>query len=194
MSARAKKKTKRAHSAPPFRIARTARRLSNPRRPNHTDEELDAAARLSAKFHGRAATKVREVEELEYQPDTLADLGALKELHVMTPAGGRMFPFSSGVRLACTPDGRQLYIVGGDQELDLAALKIPERGNAEVGEVAFIVYRTRKGFHNFEKTDYSHKFGEARGGQRPTLGYDAYNKRMFLVGGSYTVKPEGIVN
>lgn len=197
MSARAIKKTKRARSAPPSSIARSARlrsKLNPRRRRNHTDDEIDAAAKLSEKFHGRPASRVRTVETLEYQPDTLADLGSLKELHVETPRGGRLLEFGSGVRLACTPDGRQLYIVGGDQEIDLAALELPERANVEIGELVRVVYHTRKGFHDFAPTDYVHEMGEGRGGRRPTLGYDALNHQLFVLGGTYSVRPEGIVN
>jgi len=171
------------------------RAKANPRRrPNQEDPELQAAAKLSEKFHGRPATKVRTVESLEYTPDVLADLGGLVELHVATPRGGRLLPFNKGVRLACTPDGLQLYIVGGDQELDLEALGLPDRANVEIGELARVVYDTRKGFHNFERTHYVHDMGEARGGRRPTLGYDALNHQLFIVGGTYIVRPEGIVN
>jgi hypothetical protein len=168
----------------------------NPRRRRNQDDdpELEAAARLSEKFHGRPARQVRTVETMEETPSTLADLGGLRELHVQTHRGGRLFEFRKDVRLASTPDGRQLYIVGGDQELDLAGLSIPERANAEIGEVARIVYYTRKGFHNFEPTLYVHEFGEDRGGRRPTLGYDAINHQLFFLGGTYSVRPEGIVN
>ena len=164
------------------------------RRRNQEDPEVEAAARLSEKFHGRPASKIRTVETLEYTPDTLADLGGLTELHVATPQGGRLLPFGHGVRLACTPDGQQLYIVGGDQELDLEALGLLDRANVEVGELARVVYDTRKGFHNFERTHYVHDMGEGRGGRRPTLGYDALNHQLFIVGGTYSVRPEGITN
>ena len=99
------------------------------------------------------------------------------------------------MRLACTPNGGQLYFVGGDQSIDLAALRIDAEGkdHADVGEVLLVSYLTKKGFHNFEPIEYGHNFGED-GGILPTLHYDTRNKLLYLSGGSYVVTDAGIEN
>ena len=63
----------------------------------------------------------------------------------------------------------------------------------ELGPCMYIEYYTVKGFHDFEPTNYWHLFGE-EDEIRPILCYDRLNKQLFLMGGNYTVKYEGIVN
>jgi len=96
-------------------------------------------------------------------------------------------------RVAASPDGKQLYLVGGDQSVDLSDLGLDARDHVVLGEAERIVYRTSKAYHNFQPTDYVHRFAED-GGERPILAYDTLNERLYFVGGSYQVKPEGIVN
>lgn len=158
--------------------------------------EIEAAAQLAADFHGRPPRRVRTIEEAYTQPSDLADLGKLTELHVIV--GRHIVPmgFSRGVRLAASPNGGQLYIVGGDQALDLKALGLDHqlpKDHVTVGQVHQVVYRTSKAFHNFEPVDYVHEFGE-EGGDLPYLQYDVLNRKLYLTGGTYQVRPEGITN
>lgn len=159
------------------------------------DDDLQAAARLSEKFHGRPARTVREVEEVEHGRDTLADLGRMISFTVWVDEDRPMELQFKGVRLAASPDGGQLYLVG-NQRLDLKALKLDRympKDHITVGPVETIVYHTSKAFHNFEPIDYEHTFAE-EGGEQPVLGYDVLSEKFYLTGGSYQVKPEGIVN
>lgn len=166
----------------------TARRRRNP-------DAIEAAAALSEEFHGRPAERVTVVQEEELEYAAVAELGKLVELHVDTPAGRKRLPFlTSGVRVCSTPDGHNILFLGGDQELDLESLEIEsDKDQLPIGECIGIVYTTKKAFHNFEKTDYVHKFGE-ESGDTPTLGYSPLNKRIYLEGGAYEVRPEGIVD
>lgn len=181
--------------------ATRAPRKPRPRRTSRRQNasEQTAAARLSEGFHGRPARKVRDIEETELQRLTLAELGRLEELMVILPGGQvRQLVFRTArPRLCSTPEGGQLYIVGGDQTLDLTQLAVPKgtagKDHVDIGNVHKIVYRTSKAFHSFEPTDYVHEFGE-EGGTLPTLGYDVLNQRMYLIGGSYQIQPEGITN
>jgi hypothetical protein len=155
-----------------------------------------AAAALSEKFHGRAVRKVREIVETVDEPTDLADLGRLVELQLLQGRHVRPLEFRAGVRVGCTPDGGQLYFVGGDQEIDLAALDLKRwlpKDHVTLGPVARIAYFTSKAFHNFEPSTYEHEFGEERG-VMPLLHYDVRNRKLYLTGGSYQVRPEGIVN
>lgn len=121
-------------------------------------------------------------------------------------------PGYSPVALLCTNEnGTQLYIVGGDQKLDLKALKIPEKDSVVIGEAWSICYRTRKKFDDFQEIDYVHGFGEENAhprlrksadlwedanppeklfgtGELPILRYDVLNERMHLDGGVYKIK------
>jgi hypothetical protein len=171
------------------------RTRKNCRKPNGSDEA--AAARLSEQFHGRPARTVRDVAEVYDEPTVLADLGKLIELHVRLADGSKAtLGFPDNVRLASTPEGGSLYLVGGDQSLDLKRLGLDEylpKDHVIVGLVQRIVYFTSKAFHNFEPTEYTHKFGE-EGGGCPTLVCDVRSRKLYLIGGSYVVKPEGIRN
>ena len=152
---------------------------------------------MSEAFHGRPVRKVKEVSEVYHEPAELADLGRLVELQLIderdyvTP-----LEFKGNVRCTCTPDGGQIYIVGGDQALDLKRLghdKYLPKDHITLGPVAKITYFTSKAFHNFEPSDYEHMFGE-EGGELPLLHYDVHSQKLYLTGGSYQVRPEGIVN
>lgn len=176
----------------------TSKKLRAKARHRKNLSELGRAARLSEQFHGRPARTARVVEEEQAERTVLTDLGRLRELTVLPPDQNKAvaLEFTSNVRLACSSDGGQLYFVGGDQRLDLEALKVAKtlpRDHVLVGAVAQIVYHTSKGFHDFHASDYQHDFGED-GGTLPLLCYDTQSKRLYLVGGTYKVKPEGIVN
>lgn len=166
------------------------------RRRRNSQDSAAAAARLSEKFHGRPVRKVTEFEESYQEPTDLADLGRLIELQVMDGDYVRPLQFGKNVRTAATPDGGQIYFVGGDQELDLKKLGLAKwmpKDHITVGSVAKIAYFTSKVFHNFEPSVYEHRFGE-EGGIEPLLHYDVLNRKLYLTGGSYLVRPEGIVN
>lgn len=172
--------------------------------PDSQAEAIQAAAEMNEAFHGRPANKVVTVEQDEYDRPVLSDLGRLRELAVRigTHAARRyagaktVLPFyGTTTRVTCDPGGTNLYFVGGDQTLDLASVGLEDTGKdvVVIGTCTDIVYSTRKGFHGFEKVDYTHRFGED-GGTPPTLAYSTLNRRFILQGGSYTVRPEGIVN
>ena len=98
--------------------------------------------------------------------------------------------------LAGEPGGRQLFIVGGDQNADryLSDMRVdPGKETVDCGNVYRIEYFTRKGFDKFAPVNYWHHFGEETGVQ-PRLIYDRTNHRLQLAGGEYVVKREGIVN
>ncbi len=167
-------------------------------KPRKNPSEVESAAALSEKFHGRPARTEKTVTEQHTERAVLADLGRLIEMTVYPPDGGKPFAlqFRSNVRLGCSTDGGQLYFISGDQKLDLSALKLNKsmpKDHLEIGYACSIVYSTSKAFHSFEKSDYEHHFGED-GGTYPTLCYDVQNEKLYLIGGTYQVKPEGIVN
>jgi hypothetical protein len=198
----AKRKQIAAHQAKRRRNAqkRAGSKRASSKRPRRRNG-VEGAAALYEKFHQAPAEKVTTKTLATHKHAVLADLGRLAELFVKVDTGDtRKLVFAEQgagvVRLAASEDGGQLYFIGGDQKLDLA--KLGQAGNLPkdhlaIGECTAIAYETAKGFHDFKPSLYVHKFGEG-GHERPALGYDVRNKRLYLVGGSYQVKREGIVH
>jgi hypothetical protein len=175
-------------------VASSAIKVSFSRKPP-SRRNPDAAA-LSEAWHGRPPRSARDVEEIEETPDELADLGGLEELWVIERDGrhARVIRFGHDVRLAATPDGQQLYLVGGDQSLDLDELGVPQAAQArelvEVGPVWKVVYVTDKA-HAGAPTPapFVHEFG-GKNGEVPVLIYNRPNQRMLLAGGVYQIPVE----
>lgn len=182
---------KQRRSAAPSKLTRPAGRR-NP------DAELEGAIALNTKFHGRDTRRIVELLEADNYRSALADLGRLIELDILPPAGGGVrIQFGGNIRVAAAADGGQLYFLGGDQTIDpqrfgLARADLP-KDDLCLGQLVRITYFTSKDFHNFEPTNYTHRFAEQRG-HTPVLGYNVLNRKLYLVGGSYQVKRSGIVN
>lgn len=179
--------------------SRFARELARRRRSNPASEsELDAVARMYTGFHGRGPREWREIRQKRVTPDSLSDLGRLVELRFHRPGYRERYEFAESgprvVRLGTTGNGGQLYFVEGDQELNLHGRGFDlSKDFLCLGHCHAIVYFTSKSFHDFEPSEYVHHFGD-EGGRRPEGGYDVHSKRLFLIGGDYKVRPEGIVN
>lgn len=157
---------------------------------------------LYESFHGKPSTKVLEFSTLYQSRDDYASLGVLVELKVDLVNGQHAvieFPPTGPdkVMLCSSPDGKQLYFIGGDQSLDLSQIGMngPEwhRDLMNIGIADEVTYRTRKGFDKFQLIDYYHELGEETK-QKPVLLYDTINNELQIAGGQYQVKPEGIVN
>lgn len=193
--ARKKKNGRKATSTK--RAGRTSTRGRKVLRKRNSTAE--AAAEMFEQFHGTQSTGSRRIrQEIEF-PDKLAELGKLRRIDIFTATGEAVeLDFTGPVLLCCEPTGRSLYIIGGNQAVPLEDLPLGpaadrEKDHVYLGEAAFIVYDTRKAFHNFEQTEYGHEFGEDDG-ELPQLNYDRKSRLLYLTGGSYEVKPEGIVN
>lgn len=157
---------------------------------------VDEAAAMYEQFHGKPPAHIAEYEMPYHYPHNFAEMGRLKELRVYLDAANPKFAISGfgACEAVCTPDGSNIYFVGGDQGLNLEDLDISsDKDDIDLGPCVHIVYHTVKGFHDFEPTDYYHDFGE-EDGIFPRLNYNRLNKRLYLVGGNYRVRPEGIVN
>jgi hypothetical protein len=169
------------------------KRTTSKKRRNSGEDE---AAAMFETFHQKKPGHIVEYEELVRFPGNFAELGDLIELRVFLDDANRDFPFTrfGECKVVCTPDGSNIYFVGGDQAIDLEALELTtDKDTIELGPCTYICYFTVKGFHDFAPTKYWHRFGE-EDGVFPRLGYDRLNKRLYLIGGAYQVKREGIVN
>lgn len=171
-------------------------RKKSHRRRRNSEGGMEAAAAQFERFHGKEPGKVVEyLEELRY-PDKFAELGRLVELRIYLNDDNPDFALTrfGSTQVVSTPDGSNIYFLGGDQAIDLAALDIAsDKDYVELGPCTYISYYTIKGFHDFQPTTYWHQFGE-EDGIFPTLVYDRLNKRLCLQSGNYRVRPEGIVN
>ena len=170
---------------------------SNPLFP--ATDSAASADDLYTDFHGEPPSRHLEIATEVEEPVHLAELGTLVSLKVATPT---KLEVTLGFEedppyLASSADGRQLYIEGGNQQVDLSGLKMSgkewERPNMMLGDLIETTYRTAKKFDKFKTIDYYHANGE-ESGIPPQLVYDPVNKLLTVVGGKYKVKPEGIVD
>ncbi len=161
-----------------------------------------AAAQLYEDFHGKPPGEVKEIITEVHDHEWLVQLGTLVELKVATvtklDATISFAKDADAPDLCSSEDGRQLYIEGGDQAIDLGALKMSGekwlKESMVLGVLYELTYQTQKGFHKFRTTDYYHRLAEDGGPTQPTLLYDPNNKLLSVSGGNYQVKDIGIVN
>lgn len=171
------------------------RKMRNGRR-RRRNSELGGAERMYETFHQKRPGEILEYDQqLQYRQD-FAQLGRLMELRFDLDSANRDFPLLrfGDCQVVCTPDGQNIYFVGGDQAIDLESLNIASsKDQIELGPCTYIKYHTVKGFHDFTPTDYYHRFGE-EDRIYPTLMYDRLNKSLYLTSGNYRVEREGIRN
>jgi hypothetical protein len=173
------------------------------RNPDDGSEEYAQAKRIAELFHGHPVKEEITVTEQIESHDWLWRIGPLVKLKIRTlTKRNATLPFgqdeTSMVHLFCSPDGRQFYLRGGDQELDIEALGMgPKtewfRDQMLIGEAKEITYRDKKKFHKFKLTDYFHKLGEVTK-KKPMLAYDALAHKMSILGGQYKVETEDLVD
>jgi len=154
----------------------------------------EASARAAYRdFHGKDPETVITVDTPRHYHGVLPGIGKLDFVSLYRPQGrAKGIKFSKGTYLCENEKRTQLFIVGGDQSVNLKDFGISHPHETEVlGEVSEIGYRTEK-LHLIEKDGgkglYVHKFSVPR----PTLVYDVRNKLLSFAGGGYTIPSEGI--
>ena len=152
--------------------------------------------RLFEKFHGKEPKEIAEKQVSAAVRLDYTALGDLDYLKFETPGGtSATITFEGdGVKLASSPDGKQLYCIGGSQNLEgvLTADSL-QKDFLDLGECSEVQYVARKVHNNFEPTQWHHKFGEETG-DRPRLMYDRLRKQIFFVGGDYFIDLKGKVS
>jgi len=163
---------------------------------------LPGATEMCEDFRGSPCGHIDTYQEPEPRPQTLAQLGTLLDLYVKRSGGWKWgeIDFSGrGIKVAANPPGTQIYFIGGNQKIskgELTALCVDNtKEMADLGECMQIGYRANKAHVNGIASGYDHQFGD-RTGRRPRLMYDRRGPqpRIFLVGGEYIAKIEGIDN
>ena len=187
------------------RAARIRGARLNPKRKKRNPKpegELKQAVHLFGSFHGKDPKEIIEKHESAEIRKDYAALGDLVAIGIGDCAmhGQNLvnnwnkcshIAFKGdGVKLASSPNGRQLYAIGGNQNLVSCHGKFEgvdwEKDFVDLGECPFIVYLARKAHGNFEPIEYVHEFGE-KSGIRPQLMYDKLKRRIFFVGGDYFI-------
>lgn len=175
------------------RAARIRTARLNPKkktlRPRRNASEEEQAVRLFQGFHGHDP---KEIVEKHVSAATRLDytaLGDLVYLKVETPVGKKFeFNFNGdGVKLASSPDGKQLYCIGGNQNI-LPCLDedSKQKDFIDLGDGIEVAYLARKIHGKFQPVEYYHEFGEVDG-TLPRLMYDKLRKQIFFIGGNYWV-------
>lgn len=146
-------------------------------------------------FHGQQPREIIRVQENDIGADTYTALGDLWEMKLNCNGENYKLEFAGcHVKLCSSADGRQLYTVGGDQNLSNCLPKgAPDKEFVSLGIVKKISYVTRKKFDKFQESVYEHKFGE-EGGEPPWAFYARTQKRIFIVDGTYKVEAPGIID
>ena len=169
------------------------------RKPETKRKRNPSAAALYEEFHGQPPDETLEFRDKIREHDQLAELGALVEMKIRTLTKlAATLRFDGDAPLLCSsPDGRQLYLQGGDQSLDLHSLKMDgeewRKDSMTIGVIDELTYGTAKKFHHFRMQDYYHRLGEESGVQ-PFLIYDPVNKLLAVTGGQYRTGEPGIEN
>ena len=197
-----KKKSAKAASGRTTKVAAVARPRHRRRTRNPELAGTRQAVRLFETFHGKDAQEVVEKQvsaAMRMDYTALGDLVALglgdcpKHGNALVngwDACNNLTFDGDGVKLASSPEGRQLYLIGGNQNLDKALANWegidPEKDLIDLGECGFVVYEARKAHSNFEPVEWVHEFGE---GSRsvPRILYDRIKRQVFLTGGEYFI-------
>jgi hypothetical protein len=172
---------------------RTRHRLRKGWQPNPSAEALRES------FTGMEVDRVTVHREGHMPGGDYALVGKLLALYVKPLAGGQVQVIKpTGTQVVADESARQLYFVGGDQDITLALDVFGARersaGLFELGQATRIDYKQRKEHVPDPDVDeWRHEFGE-ESGVRPSVLFDAKHKRLLLEGGEYVVRTEGIVN
>ncbi|MFL6311634.1 MAG: hypothetical protein ACJ71W_05970 [Terriglobales bacterium] len=158
-------------------------------------DELSRAEDLFKKFQGRDPEEIIEYMEKDVKRENYVKLGDLTKLEL----GGQAtvdFGKSDLPILSSNADGTQLYIMGGNQDMQAIIQQLGvdhSKDYLDLGEVTQLEYFTRKKLDNFQPVYYYHELGDETD-ELPRLMYDQLNKQLHLIGGAYEVQDVGIVN
>ena len=152
------------------------------------------AAEAFQEFQGRESLEEIVVKDQVHYHKHLAAAGRLEKLEVVSRAGEKVSLYGFKKAMLCFNERRnQLFIIGGDQRVDLKQFGIsPSQAHETetLGEVVTVEYFTTKEHLGSEggTAIYRHKFSRPY----PELVYDVPNEQLTFSGGKYIITPEGI--
>jgi hypothetical protein len=168
-------------------------------RRRNPDGELDQAADLYREFHGREPHEILEMQETDLARRDYTALGPLIDLHFKLPNESLAkisFGDSDAVLVVSSPNGRQIYLLGGNQDISgsLASMGADvSKDLIDLGDAVFISYDASKWQTDFKATIWEHKLGE-ESKVYPRGFYDQIKRRIFFAGGNYRVERPGIID
>lgn len=181
-------------------VRKRATHAGRKRRRNQGEGDSTEAVKLYQAFHGKDPSGLIERQVSDTIRMEYVALGDLEYLIVDPPDPGRRdvkVDFEGDrVKLASSPNGAQLYLIGGNQNLSAMLDKFTDDATKdfiELGAAVEVQYFAHKSQANFQPVSYFHKFGE-ESGVAPMAVYDQIKKQVFLIGGEYRVEAPGIVN
>jgi hypothetical protein len=196
----------------------------NTKRTNPDGTQQDKAADLYRDFQGKEPKEIIEVQRSDRMRKDytgLADLDALvladgfdlqeyetfredmqrnngNFARVRKPSNTGLIYFErrDAVKVAANPDGTQLYLLGGNQDLSSCLLELgvdPTKDFIDLGFCICIRYIAEKAQNNYSTAMYWHILGEETK-KPPRMFYDKLKREIFFTGGEYVVKAPGIIN
>jgi len=177
-------------------MGRAGRHKKNAGKKKRKNPEASAAERYRL-FHGKDPDVVTEVETEVHEHLTLSGIGKLVKLVILSVDGCAEVDLTNfrGAMLAQNEEGTQLFIVGGDQRVDLSSFGIKQPHEQEViGAVKEVHYDTEKTHltpATGGKAIYHHTFGGKKS-RLPLMIYDVRNKLLNFAGGGYDLPEVGI--
>jgi hypothetical protein len=194
MAKKAKATKRKTVAKKPVSKKRVAKARKNA---GHRKNPVDAAADKYAEFHGKDPDVITEVTTTVHEHATLSGIGKLVKLVILGIDGRSVVDVSGfgGSLLAQDERGRQLFIVGGNQRVNIGDFGIKSPHELEVlGAVQEVWYDTEK-LHLTPETGgkaiYHHKFGSTRK-RLPLMVYDVRNELLMFAGGEYDMPEAGI--
>lgn len=160
--------------------------------------EAEAAER-SAIFHGHPPEEIFQFKTRVHDHEWVSGMGKLERLFILNLDGEEVELDSfRGARLTQNEKGTQIMITGGDQSVEIEDFGIDREPHELelLGTLARVWYYTTKTHLRPEDGGtaiYDHEFG-GRGRRRPVVMYDVLNRLLSVVGGDYTILPEGILD
>ena len=165
-----------------------------------------SAQAVSEEFHGRPVREMVPVQQKRHYHKYLAELGELRKLVVESRDGKHRVTLSGfkHAMLCTNEDKNQLFIVGGDQSVNLKDFGIKDPHETEtLGEVTKIEYFTDKEHlgseggtavyvHKFRTTNGNRGHKTVRMARNPDLIYYLRDEHLEFSGGSYFIRAEGI--
>jgi len=172
-------------------------------------ESREQAADIYSGFHAAEPKNILTLDEPHIPGGSYPELGLLIGIEFKPTAAAvdryvRVFETpKENVHVIGALDRKKIYFAGGDQGMTREeARRLGWNGSDrdfELGEARKIIYLARK-YHSAvqerargELVEWVHEFGEETG-EQPSLWYDTVAQRIFLRGGAYEIKDEGITN
>jgi hypothetical protein len=157
------------------------------------------AAKLYRQFHGHDPKEIIKTQVSAEQRKDYTVVGPLEDIEIVAVNGRakRLSYHSDKVLAASSPNGKQLYFIGGNQRLPDDLLQEfgadPAKDLAVLGMAAAFTYWDRKKESQWKLVEWRHELGE-ESGEQPVCLYDRLQERVFFAGGTYYLKGTWVMN